>query len=88
VGHVAKQCNMLATAICLERYMKKDLSSTLCDAIEQEWLAKWKDQLGNPNSTPRQVMRTYVESLDITVAGLDEEMDWSCWDCNKDEESE
>jgi hypothetical protein len=25
---------------------------------------------------------------DITVAGLDEEMDWSCWDCVKDEESE
>jgi hypothetical protein len=74
-GHVAKQCDMLATAICLERYMKKDLSSTLRDAIEQEWLAKWKDRLGNPNSTPRQVMRTYVESLDITVAGLDEEMD-------------
>jgi hypothetical protein len=32
-------------------------------------------------------MQTYVESLDITVAGLDKEMDWSCWDCDKDEES-
>ncbi len=87
-GHVAKQCDMLATAICLERYTKKDLSSTLREAIKQEWLAKWKDGLGNPNSTPHKVMRTYVESLDITVAGLDEEMDWSCWDCDKDEESE
>ncbi len=84
---MAKQCNTLATAICLEPYMKKDLSSTLCDTIEQEWLTKWKDRLGNPNSTPRQVMRTYVESLDITVADLNEEMDWSCWDCDKDEES-
>ncbi len=70
--------------------MKKDLSLSLRDVIEQEWLAKWKDQLGNPTSTPRQVMRTYVEALNITitVAGLDEETDWSCWDGNVDEESE
>jgi hypothetical protein len=78
---------MLATAICIERYMKKDLSVPLRDAIEQEWLAKWKDRLGNPTSTPRQVMRTYVEALNITVAGLNEEMDWSCWeDGDADEE--
>jgi hypothetical protein len=42
-GHVAKQCDMLATAICIKRYMTKDLSVPLRDAIEQEWLAKWKD---------------------------------------------
>jgi hypothetical protein len=41
--HVAKQCNMLATAICIERYIKKDLSTPLCDAIKQEWLAEWKN---------------------------------------------
>ena len=87
-GHVAKQCDMLATAICLERYMKKDLSASLRDAIEQEWLSKWKEHLRNPSSTPRQVMRTYVETLDISVTGLDEEMDWSCWDIDVDEESE
>jgi hypothetical protein len=79
-GHVAKQCDMLAAAICIERYMKKDLSAPLRDGIKQEWLTKWKDRLGHPTSTPRQVMRTYVEALDITVASLDEEMDWSCWD--------
>ncbi len=60
--------------------MKKDLSAPLRDGIEQEWLTKWKDRLGHPTSIPRQVMRTYVEALDITVASLDEEMDWSCWD--------
>ncbi len=68
--------------------MKKDLSASLCDIIEQEWLSKWKEHLGNPSSTPCQVMRMYVETLDITVAGLDEEMDWSCWDIDVDEESE
>jgi hypothetical protein len=67
--------------------MKKDLSISLRDAIEQEWLTKWKECLGNPSSTPRQVMQTYVEALDITVAGLNMEMDWSCWDCDVDEES-
>jgi hypothetical protein len=75
VGYKAKQCNMLATAICLERYMKNDLSATLRDAIEKEWLDRWKERLGNPNHTPHQVMQTYVEVLDITVARHDEGMD-------------
>jgi hypothetical protein len=48
---------MLATTICLECYMKKDISSTIQDAIKKEWLAKLKERLGNPNITPRQVMR-------------------------------
>ncbi len=55
--------------------MKNDLSATLCDAIEKEWLEHWKEQLGNPNTTPCQVMQTYVEALDITIASLDEGMD-------------
>jgi hypothetical protein len=38
MGHDAKQCDMLALAICVERYMKNDLSGTLRDAIEKEWL--------------------------------------------------
>jgi len=79
VGHVAKHCDMLATAICLERYMKADLSPALRDSIEQEWLERWKERLGNPTLTPRQVLRAYVEDLDITVAGLDEEMEWDAW---------
>jgi hypothetical protein len=71
---------MLATAICLERYMKTDLSPALRDSIEQEWLARWKERLGNPTQTPRQVLRAYVEELDITVAGLDDKMEWETWD--------
>jgi hypothetical protein len=38
VGHVAKNCDMLATAICLEHYMKHNLSPALCDSIKKEWL--------------------------------------------------
>jgi hypothetical protein len=71
---------MLATAICLERYMKHDLTPSSRDSIEKDWLKRWTERLGNPDRTPRQVMRTYVEDLDITVAHLDDEMDWDCWD--------
>ena len=76
---MAKHCDMLATAICLERYMKRDMSNSVRDAIEKDWLAHWKDHLNNPDRTPRQVLRAYVEELDITVAGLDEAMEWECW---------
>ena len=71
---------MLATAICLERYMKHDISTTLRDSIEKEWLDRWKECLSNPSQTPRQVLRAYVEELDITVAGLDGAMEWDYWD--------
>ena len=71
---------MLATAICLERYMKEALSPGLRDSIEKEWLDRWKERLGNPTQTPRQILRAYVEELDITVAGLDTEMEWEYWD--------
>jgi len=80
VGHVAKHCDMLAKAICLERYMKNDMSATIRDSIEKEWLDRWKERLGNPTQTPRQILRAYVEELDITVAGLDDAMEWEYWD--------
>jgi hypothetical protein len=80
VRHVAKHCDMLATAICLERYMKNDLSASTRHTIKQEWLKQWTDRLGNPDRTPRQVMRAYVEDLDIMVAHLNGKMDWDCWD--------
>ena len=69
---------MLA-AICFERYMKRDMSDLVGDAIEKDWLARWKNRLDNPDRTPRQVLRAYVEELDITVAGLDEAMEYDCW---------
>jgi hypothetical protein len=75
VGHMAKHCDMLATAICLERYMNHNLSPAIRDSIEKEWLDRWKEQLGNPTKTPCQVLHAYVEELDITVAGLDNQME-------------
>ena len=86
VGHVATHCDMLATAICLERYMKHDMSATIRDSVEKEWLDCWRDRLGNPTQTPRQVLRAYVEELDITVAGLENAMEWDTWDEPSDDE--
>ena len=79
VVHVARHCDMLATAICLERYMKHDMSPGVRDSIEKEWLNRWHERLGNPSRTPRQVLRAYVEELDITLAGLDDAMEWDMW---------
>jgi hypothetical protein len=56
--------------------------STVRDAIKKDWLARWKERLGNRDVTPRQVMRTYVKNLDIMVAHLNSEMGWGCWDNN------
>ncbi len=60
--------------------MKNNLSSVAHDMIEREWLARWKDCLSHPDANPGQVMRLYVKQLDITVARLDDEMDWDVWD--------
>ena len=79
---------MLATAICLERYMKHVLSTLTRDSIEKDWLTRWNERLGNPDCTSRQVMRNYVEDLDITIAHLDDEMDWDCWDVDAFEVAE
>ena len=60
--------------------MKHDMSTKIRDSIEKEWLDRWKERLGNPSQTPCQVLRAYVEELDITVAGLDDAMEWDYWD--------
>jgi hypothetical protein len=60
--------------------MKQDMSAPLRDSIEKEWLDRWKERLGNPTQTPRQILRAYVEELDITVAGLDDVMESDYWD--------
>jgi hypothetical protein len=49
VGHVAKNCDMLTTAVCLEKYMKKNLSPSLRDQVEKEWLECWKEKLDKPD---------------------------------------
>ena len=79
VGHKAANCNMLAVALFVDRYVKKDMSELQHRSIEETWLARWKNKLGSPTRLPCQVMRTYCENYDITPDNLDLALDWECW---------
>lgn len=79
LGHEAANCDMLAIGLFIDRYTKQDLSASDRDAIEQQWLKQWKDKLGMPARTPRQVMKTFCTVNNITEDFLDQAMDWDCW---------
>ena len=79
IGHEAANCDMLAIALFVDRYTKHDLTATDKDRLEQQWLSRWKEKLGMPARTPRQVMRTYCDMNNITEDFLAEAMDWECW---------
>ncbi len=78
-GHTAHNCNMLAMAIFLEWYTKKDLSDADCLAIKTKWLRRHRQQLGDPAKTPRQVMQAYCDMMNVTPDCLDLAIDWDCW---------
>ena len=69
---------MLAITIFIEKY-KKEAFANVKDRIEEAWLARWKNNLGNPSKKPRRVMKAYIDSLDLTVNAVDEQMSWECW---------
>jgi len=69
---------MLAVALFIERH-KQSLSDVERNSIESKWLTRWKDKLGMPARTPRQIMRTFCDAHNITEDFLDRAMDWDCW---------
>jgi hypothetical protein len=78
IGHEAATCNMLAIALFLDRY-KLDMSKADWSQLESKWLSWRKDKIGQPARTPRQVMRTYCDTLNITPEHLDLAMMWESW---------
>ena len=70
---------MLAVALFVDRYTKASLTESERSDIENRWLTRWKERLGQPARTPRQVMRSYCENMNITPDTLDLAMDWECW---------
>ncbi len=80
LGHEAANfCDMLAIALFINPYTKKELSDTDWTDIEHKWLGSWKEKLGMPARTPRQVMQTYCDTNNITPEFLDQAMNWDCW---------
>ena len=81
VGHTTQTCDMLAMAISLKRYMDQQISTNLMAKIESDWLTRYRDKLKQTDSrTPRQVLQTYTEDYDLTVANINSQIDWTAWD--------
>ncbi len=69
---------MSALALFIEHH-KQSLSDAERNDIESKWIARWKERLGHPAHSPRQVMRTYCDEMNITVDTLNLAMDWEFW---------
>ena len=78
---------MLAMAISLQRYMQNQISAKMMTHIETAWLNKHRERLQQPDSrTPRQVLRAYADDNDLTVADIDNQIDWNTWKDDLQEE--
>ena len=81
VGHTMQTCDMLAMAISLKRYMTNQISAEMMNKIEREWLAKHRERIQQLDArTPQQVLRTFADNYDLTVAEIDNQMDWNGWE--------
>jgi hypothetical protein len=78
---------MLAIALFVDRH-KKQLSDSERSAIEETWLARWKEKIGQPTRMPRQVMKAYCEDMNISTDHLIEAMDWECWPISDEDGSD
>jgi hypothetical protein len=78
-GHPDSQCDLLAQAIFLTKYMKHSLTDLARGKMEEAWLKCWKDKLGHPNRTPGKVLRAYLNNMDMSIDELDHQMCWDCW---------
>ena len=50
-GHKATNCDMLAILLFVDRH-KDWLLENAKSSIEEEWIARWKDDVGQPTRTP------------------------------------
>ncbi len=70
---------MLTIALFMDKYIKHSLSDDDPRRIGLNWVDRWKEQLGQPQRSPTQVMKAYCADLDICLGHLDLAMDWDCW---------
>ena len=72
---------MLAMAISLCRYLHDQVSTDMMTKIENDWLAKHRDRLQQTDTrTPCQILQAYADDNDLTVADIDNQLDWNAWD--------
>ena len=49
--------------------------------LEEDWLAKHRERLQQTDSrTPRQILQAYADTNNLTVADIDDQIDWNAWD--------
>jgi hypothetical protein len=76
VGHVATDCDMLAMALYLDKYVRQSLSYDDKSKVESAWLRKHQDRLGLPQRPPSHLMKAFCADLDILPDILDRAMNW------------
>ena len=49
--------------------------------IETDWLTKHRERLQQLDTrTPRQVLRAFADDNDLTIADINNQIDWTTWD--------
>jgi hypothetical protein len=79
VGHAAHTYDMLAQALFLMKYMKHLLNDATKEKVELAWLDRWCSQLGKPSCMPWTVMRANLDSMDMMVNNLDNQLCCDYW---------
>ena len=85
-GHPTSQYDLLAQVIFFTKYMKHSLTDVAQGKLEEAWLKRWKEKLGHPNCTPGKVLWTFLDTMDISIDELVQQMCWDCWPSDDDVE--
>ena len=72
---------MLAMAISLHHYICDQVSMEMMTKIKNNWLSKHWERLQQTDSpTPCQILQAYANNNNLTVADIDNQLDWNAWD--------
>lgn len=80
VGHTWQHCDMLAMAITTHRFMEGQASQSTLTGIESDWLARHRARLQDDSRSPRQVLRAYADTTQLSLDDIDDQLDWATWD--------
>jgi len=81
-GHTAVQCDTLAMAILIRKYMQESGNATAMQQASENWFKRNEEALQCPQSEvaskaqPLQVLHTYMDRYLKDLDELDDQMDW------------